>query len=94
MSYKIRYGPPYDRRRDVVWNTGLRWKIGIGALVLICLAGAVSPVAGESLRGIFCRGPVTGGEQAVAAFARALRMGEGWYHGLAVWCAWVLFGPV
>ncbi len=92
MSYKIRYGPAAFP--GPVGNGGMlfRWKLCAAGAVLIWAAGHIYPQTVEILREWFCREPVTAGEMAVMAFARALRQGKGWYDGLAVWCAAILFG--
>lgn len=94
MSYRIRYGPSGVRRAEENHGRMLRWQICAAGLVIIWGIGFVFPEAGAILRELLCREPMTAGEQAVAAFAQALRLGKGWYDGLAVWCRTILFGPV
>ena len=92
MSYRIRYGPSGFPGPDGNHRMMLRWQLCAAGVVLIWATGMICPQTVDKLREWFCREPVTAGEQAVMAFARALRQGRGWYDGLAVWCAAILFG--
>lgn len=92
MSYRIHYGPGGPESGNT--TSRLRWFLS-GTLLLICGMGALlSAGFADSTRALFCHDPQTKTEQAVAALANAIAAGEGWYHGLAVWCNAILFGPV
>lgn len=94
MAYKIRYG----RRRQVPADTGgaLRLQSLTAFFLLICLSLVRIGWAfgAEKAAELLASEPRTVTERAVWAMAQALASGEGWYHGLAVWCETILRSAV
>ena len=89
MAYKIRYG--FDRKRPHSWRVVFRIQALVsGVLLALTVLLRFWEEGAAAAAQVLSDRTLTVTEQAVAAFADALAAGEGWYHGLMLWCRTVI----